>query len=413
MTLDPTYAGYLSALGLGLLIGVVRERQRDHGGHTPAGMRTHTIAALAGAVAWTLGLPVFLVVLGAIGLLAYGSYRLTDASDPGQTGEVALLTTVLLGALAQQSPGLASSLAVLVALLLQARERLHRLGRDLISEREVRDGLLLLAAALLVLPLLPDESIGPGGALNPQKLWRLVVLVMAVSALGHVALRVVGSGRGLAIAGFFAGFVSSTAAIAGFGQRVRVTPGLLRPSVGAAMFAALASLLLMFPVLATVSATLLKAVMPTLLGFGLVLAIGGALGLRGGSGDEPAPTQESRMFRFTHALYFAGFMAGVLVVSALLRQVFGEAGALATAFLAAIAEVHAAVASIGQMVGQGLMGVETARHAILAVLAASVIARGAVAWVSGGAAYGLRVSAGLLAAWVAAALATVLLPAGL
>jgi uncharacterized membrane protein (DUF4010 family) len=413
MSLDPQYAGYLTALGLGLLIGVVRERQRDHGGHTPAGMRTHTIAALAGAVAWTLGLPVFLVVLGSVGLLAYGSYRLSDASDPGQTGEVALLVTVLLGALAQGSPGLAAALAVLVALLLQAKDKLHRLGRDLISEREVRDGLLLLAAALLVLPLLPDESIGPGGALNPQKLWHLVVLVMAVSALGHVALRVIGSGKGLAVAGFFAGFVSSTAAIAGFGQRVRTTPSLLRPSVGAAMFAALASLVLMFPVLATVSATLLKAVMPALLGFGLVLAVGGALGLRGGSGDEPAPTQESRMFRFTHALYFAGFMAGVLVVSALLRQVFGEAGALATAFLAAIAEVHAAVASIGQMVGQGLMGVETARHAILAVLAASVIARGAVAWVSGGAAYGLRVSAGLLAAWVAAALATVLLPAGL
>jgi len=411
MSLDPQYAGYLTALGLGLLIGVVRERQRDHGGHTPAGMRTHTIAALAGAVAWTLGLPVFLVVLGSVGLLAYGSYRLSDASDPGQTGEVALLVTVLLGALAQGSPGLAAALAVLVALLLQAKDKLHRLGRDLISEGEVRDGLLLLAAALLVLPLLPDASIGPGGALNPQKLWRLVVLVMAVSALGHVALRVIGSGKGLAVAGFFAGFVSSTAAIAGFGQRVRTTPALLRPSVGAAMFAALASLVLMFPVLATVSATLLKAVMPALLGFGLVLAVGGALGLRGGSGDEPAPTQESRMFRFTHALYFAGFMAGVLVVSALLRQAFGEAGALATAFLAAIAEVHAAVASIGQLVGQGLMAIDTARHAILAVLAASVIARGAVAWVAGGAAYGLRVSAGLAIAWVGAVLATMLVPA--
>lgn len=411
MSLDPQYAGYLTALGLGLLIGVVRERQRDHGGHTPAGMRTHTIAALAGAVAWTLGLPVFLVVLGSVGLLAYGSYRLSDASDPGQTGEVALLVTVLLGALAQGSPGLAAALAVLVALLLQAKDKLHRLGRDLISEGEVRDGLLLLAAALLVLPLLPDASIGPGGALNPQKLWRLVVLVMAVSALGHVALRVIGSGKGLAVAGFFAGFVSSTAAIAGFGQRVRTTPALLRPSVGAAMFAALASLVLMFPVLATVSATLLKAVMPSLLGFGLVLAVGGALGLRGGSGDEPAPTQESRMFRFTHALYFAGFMAGVLVVSALLRQAFGEAGALATAFLAAIAEVHAAVASIGQLVGQGLMAIDTARHAILAVLAASVIARGAVAWVAGGAAYGLRVSAGLAIAWVGAVLATMLVPA--
>lgn len=412
MSLDPQYAGYFTALGLGLLIGVVRERQRDHGGHTPAGMRTHTIAALGGAVAWTLGLPVFLVVLGAVGLLAYGSYRLSDASDPGQTGEVALIVTVLLGALAQGAPGLAAALAVLVAILLQAKERLHRLGRDLISEREVRDGLLLAAAALLVLPLLPDEAIGPGGALNPQKLWRLVVLVMGVSALGHVALRVIGSGKGLAVAGFFAGFVSSTAAIAGFGQRVRGSPSLLRPSVGAAMFAALASLLLMFPVLATVSATLLKAVIPALLGFGLVLAIGGALGLRGGSGDEPAPTQESRMFRFTHALYFAGFMGGVLVVSALLREAFGEAGALATAFLAAIAEVHAAVASIGQLVGQGLMGLETARQAVLAVLAASVIARGAVACVAGGSAYGLRVSVGLGVAWIAALLATVLLPNG-
>ena len=409
MTLDPTHAGYLSALGLGLLIGVVRERQRSQNGHAPAGMRTHTIAALAGAVAWTLGLPVFLVVLGAVGLLAYGSYRLTDASDPGQSGEVALITTVLLGALAQPSPGLAAALAVLVALLLQAKDKLHRLGRDLISEREVRDGLLLLAAVVLVLPLLPDESIGPDGALNPQKLWRLVVLVMAVSALGHVALRFVGSGRGLAIAGFFAGFVSSTAAIAGFGQRVRATPGLLRPSVGAAMFAALASLMLMFPILATVSAPLLKAVMPALLAFGAVLAIGGALGLRGGTGDGPAPTQDSRMFRFSHALYFAGFMAGVLLVSALLRSLFGEVGALATAFVAAIAEVHAAVASIGQLVGQGLMGLESARHAVLAVLLASVIARGAVAWVSGGAAYGARVSAGLAIAWMAALAAVVLL----
>ena len=412
MILDPQYAGYFTALGLGLLIGVVRERQRDHGGHTPAGMRTHTIAALGGAVAWTLGLPVFLVLLAAMGLLAYGSYRHVDTTDPGQTGEVALLVTVLLGALAQASPGLAASLAVLVALLLQAKEKLHRLGRDLISEREVRDGLLLLAAALLVLPLLPDASIGPGGALNPQKLWRLVVLVMAVSALGHVALRVIGSGRGLAVAGFFAGFVSSTAAIAGFGQRMRSTPGLLRPSVGAAMFAALASLTLMFPVLATVSATLLKAVTPALLGFGAVLAAGGVLGLHGGSGDEPAPTQESRMFQFSHALYFAGFMAGVLVLSALLRDAFGEAGALATAFLAAIAEVHAAVASIGQLVGQGLMGLETARQAVLAVLAASVIARGAVAWVSGGTAYGLRVSAGLVIAWAAAVAATLFWPVG-
>lgn len=405
MTLPPELTAYLSALGLGLLIGVVRERQRPADGHAPAGLRTHALAALGGAVAWTLGLPVFLVLLAAIGLLAYASDRRSAGAETGQTGEVALLLTVLLGGLAATRPGLAAALAVVAALLLQAREKLHRLGRDLISEVEVRDGLLLLAAALLVLPLLPDNGVGPGGVLNPQKLWRLVVLVMAVSALGHVALRIIGAQRGLAIAGFFAGFVSSTAAIAGFGQRVRAEPGLLRPSVAAAMFAALASLLMMVPVLATVSSTLLRTVAPSLVAFGAVLAAGGALGLRGGSGVTAAPTQDSRMFRFSHALYFAAFMGGVLLLSAWLRQGYGEAGALATAFLAAIAEVHAAVASIGQLVAQQQMGLATAERALLAVLAASVLSRGVVAAVSGGAGYGLRVSAGLAFAWLAAVMA--------
>jgi uncharacterized membrane protein (DUF4010 family) len=408
MTLDPAYTGYLSALGLGLLVGVVRERQHPADGRAPAGMRTHTIAALGGAIGWTLGLPVFLVVLAAVAALAFASYLRSEARDPGQTGEVALLVTVLLGGLAMSSPGLAGALAVLVALLLQARERLHRLGRELISEVEMRDGLLLLASALLVLPLLPDAGVGPDGVLNPQKLWRLVVLVMAVSALGHVALRVIGAQRGLAVAGLFAGFVSSTAAIAGFGQRVRDDARLLRPSVGAAMFAAFASLLLMLPVLATMSATLLKAVLPQLLAFGAVLAIGGALGLRGGTDAQPAPTQASRMFRFSHALYFALFMAAVLLVSALLKRQFGEAGVMATAFIAALVEVHAAAASIGTLFNGGTLGVASASHALLAVLGASVLARGAVALVSGGRAYGLRVAAGLALAWLAALAMTVL-----
>lgn len=402
MSLPPDFTGYLSALGLGLLIGVVRERQRPADGHAPAGLRTHALAALGGAVAWTLGLPVFVALLLVVGLLAYASDRRSVGVETGQTGEVALLLTVLLGGLAATRPALAAALAVIVALLLQAREKLHRLGRELISESEVRDGLLLLSAALLVLPLLPDAPVGPGGALNPQKLWRLVVLVMAVSAIGHVALRVIGARRGLAVAGFFAGFVSSTAAIAGFGQRVRGDAALLRPSVGAAMFAALASLLLMMPVLATASATLLSAALPMLGAFGAVLALGGALGLRGGSGDAAAPTQESRMFRFGHALGFAALMAGVLVVSALLGARFGQAGVVATAFLVALAEVHAAAASIGQLVAGGATPA-SALGPLLAVLGASVLARGAVAFASGGAAYGARVTAGLAIAWLAAA----------
>ncbi|MEB2316928.1 MAG: DUF4010 domain-containing protein, partial [Xanthomonadaceae bacterium] len=238
---------FSAALGVGLLIGLVRER--GHATHSTAGLRTHALVALAAAVAAWLGTGVLLVTLAAVALLAAMSYHATHEDDPGLTGEVALVATALLGALAVRSPAMATGLAVVMAVLLFAKKSLHRLSRELLSEREVFDGLFLLASALVVLPLLPDRGFGPYEALNLRTLWLLVVLVMAVGALGHVALRVVGNRRGLAVSGFFAGYVSSTAAVLGFGQRAKESPQLMRSAVGAALLANLASLSLSVPVL--------------------------------------------------------------------------------------------------------------------------------------------------------------------
>lgn len=400
--LPEQYSAYISALGLGLLIGIVRERQRDASHKAAAGMRTHTLAALAGAVGWQLGVPVFALTLAAIALLAYGSYRLNPPTSPGLTGEVALVLTTLLGGLAQTAPGLAAALAVLVALLLQSRETLHRFGRELISEAEVRDGLMLLAAVLLILPLLPNAAVGPYGVLNPAKLWQLVVLVMAISAAGHVALRMVGSRFGLPLAGFFGGFVSSTAAIAGFGQRVREQPALRVSCVSAAQFAALASLLLALPVLATVSPAYLQLVLPQLLSFGVVLALAGAFGLRGNGADaeQAMPTAQSRMFRLSHALVFAALIAAVLLLSAWLQQHLGNAGVLVTAAIAALIELHAAMASVAQLGSAGGLDPQTARWALQGVLGASVLSRSIVAFVAGGRSFGLQVGGSLLLAWL-------------
>jgi hypothetical protein len=55
------------------------------------------------------------VVLAAFALLTFAGYAQTRKSDPGLTTEFALLLTVLIGALAQQSPGWAAGLGVVVA----------------------------------------------------------------------------------------------------------------------------------------------------------------------------------------------------------------------------------------------------------------------------------------------------------
>src|SRR5690606_35877644 len=172
-----------TALGLGLLIGAVTERGHP-GPQTIAGLRTHALAALCGAVALWLHLAAFVPVLVLLGVFVAMSYRQSQHEDPGLTSEIALVLTCLLGGLAVGLPELAAGLGVVVAVLLYAKAPLHRITRDLVSEAELQDGLILLASALVILPLVPDRTLDPWGVFNPSLLWTLVVLVMAISTLG-------------------------------------------------------------------------------------------------------------------------------------------------------------------------------------------------------------------------------------
>jgi uncharacterized membrane protein (DUF4010 family) len=42
-------------------------------------------------------------------------------------------------------------------------------------------------------------------AFNPRKIWELVILIMGIAAASYIALRALGSGLGLALAGFVGG----------------------------------------------------------------------------------------------------------------------------------------------------------------------------------------------------------------
>ncbi len=386
--------GLMTALGIGLLTGAVRERQ--HGGNQAlqAGVRTHALLALVGAVALLLGQAVFLVALAAAAVLAWTSYRMTATDDPGLTGEIALLITVLLGGLALRQPVLAAGLGVVVAILLWAKAPLARLSRELISEQEMRDALLLAACALVVLPVLPDVAIDPWGVLVPAKLWQIVVLVMGVGMLGHIAVRAVGARWGLPVAGFFAGFASSTAAVAGFGRGSRAAPALVAPSVAAALLANVASLLLFAAVIGTLSPALLRAVAWPLATGVLLLMAASALGLRHVP-DEAVPTSQTKAFQLRNALMIALLIAAVLLLSEGIRQLLGQTGALAGATLVALGELHVAAAGIASLAASGGLELAPARWGVVALLASSSLAKSVLAFASGGRRYGTRVSLGL------------------
>lgn len=403
----PNIMGLATAAGIGLLIGLVRERANAEHPNQIAGLRTHALAALIGAVGFWLGTAVLVALLAGLALMTALGYRRSSENDPGLTGEVSLLLTPLLGALAMQAPPLAAGLGVAIALLLQAKASLHHFSRVLLTEQELHDGLVLLASALVVLPLLPSAAIDPWGVLRPNAVWRLVVLVMGVGVLGHIAQRAAGARWGLPLAGFFAGFVSSTAAVAGYGATVRQQPELAATAASAALFSNLASLLLMAVVVASVSPALLMAGALPLSGAGAALLLGALLGLRAQPARSGEPPQlNGRSFQLRHALLLALAISVVLLISAALTQVMGSAGALVTAALAALAEWHAAAASLAQLAAADALPLSNAHWGLVLLLVSSAIAKTALAFISGNRRYGMRVAFGL---WcmvlVAAALA--------
>ena len=268
---DPMILNLAVALGIGLLIGAERERRKGEGpSRSPAGIRTFTVASLAGAISLIVGGEVlFAIATAGVILLSTVAYWRGDEDDPGLTTEIALIVTTLLGGLSMQKPALAAGLAVTLAGLLAARSRLHHFVRSVITEDELNDALILAGATLVVLPLAPDRPMGPYDALNPHSIWILVILVMAIGAAGYVAVRVLGARVGLPIAGLASGFISSTATIGAMAARAVKTPDALAAAVAAAVLSTIATIVQMAIVLAATSMTTLRTLSIPLICAGL------------------------------------------------------------------------------------------------------------------------------------------------
>jgi uncharacterized membrane protein (DUF4010 family) len=383
--------GLLAATGGGLLVGIERERSKGSGPERgSAGVRTFALVSLAGVVSAAIGTPALIIAGLSIGGLVFASYQRTRAEDPGLTSEIALILIFLLGALSAQNAQLAAALFVTVALVLAFKEALHRFTRQVLSEAELGDLLLLAASVLIVLPLLPDHPLDPFGVLNPRKLWLLVVLVMTINAAGYVALRLLGARRGLLLAGLLGGFVSSAATIGSMGQRSRANPEALASAVAAGLMSNVATIIQLVVILAALSIDLLREMAPALATAGVATA-GVALSafLRSGGPQQRVEqdTTSERPFDLAHALLFAAVIAVALMLSAVLRAWLGDGGVILAAAAAGFADVHAAAVSLGQLNAAAALPVSEAGIALGAAFATNSLVKCVAAYATGGMIY--------------------------
>jgi uncharacterized membrane protein (DUF4010 family) len=402
MNWNDSYLGLITALSIGLLIGTVRERLHKPG-PMKAGVRTHGIVALLGAITFDMGPQIFIATLLVAGFMIAVGYHQTAQDDPGMTGEFTLVLNIVMSGLAMHDPSLAAAIGVVVAGLLFVKKPLRHFSQEILTEQELKDALMLCTAALVALPLLPTEAIDPWNALKPYVMWKIVVLIMGVGMLGHVAMRASGVTWGLPLAGFFSGFISSTAAVAEFGRKSKLNPELSTIASAAALLASLSSLILFVLVLVAVAPELTASLAWPLAAAGLVLAMVATYLIHGASNEHPfeLPSTEGA-FQISHAIMIAAIISAVSLCSAWLRTVFGDSGTLATAVVVGLVEIHAAAVGIAQLSPAHTDPSTTARWGVLGILAASVSSKVLLAYLSGDRAYGKKITTGLVLCLAAA-----------
>ena len=346
---------FATALLIGALIGVEREKRKGEGEPGIGGLRTFILVALIGAVAGYLAevaaLPWLVVaaVIAVAGPVTAGYVTLARVRPDslGLTTELAAIAVCLLGAMTMLGHReLAIGLGVVIAAVLAYKQPLHglvaKLGWD-----DVYAGVRLLIASFIVLPLLPDRPLDPWEALNPYKLWLLVILISSLSLVGYVATRWLGSGRGTVLTGITGGLVSSTAVTLSFAKRGRDEPqaaaalacGIL--IAWAVMFGRILGLVL------AVNRELLWPLLSPMLAMGAVALVGCWLLYRHSGkaeGKEDVPLRNP--FSLTAAVKFGLLFAAVLLLVKVAQLYLPDGGVYILAALAGLTDVDAITLSM-------------------------------------------------------------------
>ena len=412
--------GLAVALFAGLLMGIERgwtERAATPGSRV-AGIRTFSLLGLVGGAAGLLTLrwgaavaATTLLSASAILVCGYWLDAQREASVSATT-TVAGLFTVTIGLLATTGqPILAAIAAVAAVFILSTREVLHDwLAR--LSALELRAGVRFLILAVIVLPLLPDKSIGPYGALNPFRLGVIVVLLCGLSFAGYWLMKWLGGRRGLLATAAAGALASSTAVTLALSRMARANPDAPRAPFVAAIL--LASLVMLMRILLLTS-LLARPVVPM-----LILPVLGAAVMLGGftlryhrqatgamamaAAEKPDGLPRPNPFELMPALLMTAMLAAILIASSWARAQVGDAGVFAVTAITGIMDVDAVIVSMGRLLASGLT-IQGAAYAILIAAGVNTVTKALLPLIAGYPALAARVGLGLIVALLAGAAA--------
>jgi len=344
------------AIGLGLMVGLERE-----GVQSPiAGIRTYPILTAFGFLAGLLSGPLgpWVAVAGLVvtaGFMVLGNAILTRTgnADPGMTSEYATVVMYTVGILlAMGWNALAVAVAGTVLVLLHAKEPLEGLS-DRLGKSDRRALAQLVLVGFVLLPAMPDRSMGPYGVLNPHGIWLMVVLIVGISLGAYVLYRLFGGSAGALLGGVLGGLISSTASTITFSRMTRTRPGVVPSATVMIMVASTVVFGRVVVEIAVVARDALPVMAPPLLLMMLGMAGVAAL-LHSRAGEAlKAPPPEDPPSDLRSAVVFGGLYAVILVAVAFARRNLGEGGLFLVSAVSGLTDMDAITLSSAQLVERG------------------------------------------------------------
>lgn len=382
-----TAGPFLISLGIGLMMGLERERRPG----ARVGLRTFAMVALLGTTTALLSQQFASPWPFIAGMILVGAIMLAAQRAPGGGDDPDTITTLAAelcfcigGLLWLGHAQLGVALALAVTSLMYFKSELHGLSHKL-SRQDLLSFLQFALITFIVLPLLPDRGYGPYGVLNPFRMWLMVVLISGLSLAGYGVLRIVGSSRGIALLGILGGAVSSTATTLVYARHVRQeqTPATL------ALAVILIANLMVLVRLAVLAGVMGRGLLPQLLpvlALGLITGSAVAWSAWRAVADRPptAQLEVSNPAELRPALTFGVIFGVVLLTAAWLHDVAGTSGVYAVAVVSGLTDVDAITLSALQMYEHGsLQAAEVVRVVALAYSANLAFKAGIVATMAG------------------------------
>jgi uncharacterized membrane protein (DUF4010 family) len=349
------------SVGIGLAVGLEREWA-----HKDIGVRTFAITALLGMISSLLGFGFAVAAFVGIFLLAgYVNIRSLLVNRTLEvTTSVALMVTVLLGALVGEGHWFTAVASVIVVTMLLAwKAGLTRFAGGLTLE-EIRGAVFMGLFAFVIYPILPSHFIDPWRLIDPREVWVVIIVLAGIGFVNYVLLRLYGT-RGFYYTALLGGLVNSTATVAELCPWLAVTgEGLTGLSVAVVL---LTSIAMFVRNLVIVAVFALSALSATFWPLSCMAAFAGLIAwFRHGRNTQPPTKLElSSPLSLRRVMSFGGLFLIIEISGKLAERYFGHLGFLVVSVLGGLVSSASTTATAAIMVAHGQLQPELAGVAVV------------------------------------------------